>query len=70
MSQGMRTAKRYVLRVHDEVEIIKQSAIFYQFILKTNKSALYRIKINYLSLETYLQMATHRLYGPDVSGML
>ena len=44
----------------------KQLAIFYQFKLKTNKSALYRIQNNdvALGLGTYPQIARHRLWGP------
>ena len=57
---------RRCLRVHSEVEITKQVAIFFQFKLKTTKSALYKITINdvALGLGTYPQIATGRLCGP------
>ena len=43
----------------------KQLAIFYKFKLKTNKSALYRIKINGAALV----LGTYSTVGPDVSGV-
>ena len=61
--------KGHVLRVHCSQN--KRLAIFYQLKLKTNKSALQRIKIYEiaLGLGIYLQIARHRLCGPDVSGI-
>ena len=49
----------------------KQLAIFYKLMLKTNISALYRIKkVNdvALVLGTYSPIARHRLCGRDTSG--
>ena len=50
----------------------KQLAIFYQFKLKTDKSALYSIQINdvVLGLGTYPQIARHHLSGPDSDASL
>jgi len=47
----------------------KQLVIFYQFKLKTNKSALCRKQINdvALGLATYPQIATYILRGPDAT---
>ena len=49
----------------------KHLAIFYKFMLKTNKSSLYRIKINdvALVLGTYLQITKHCLCSRDASGL-